>query len=71
MLAAGLFAVTVFAQERNLALHDSRILKMVEVLGASHEKAGKCHETGAVTQRPWARYNGDGPRTVIHFGSLL
>jgi hypothetical protein len=71
MLAAGRFAVTFFAQERNPALHDSRILKMAKVLGASNEKAGKCYETGAVVQRPWTRYNGDGTWTVIHFGSLL
>jgi type II secretory pathway pseudopilin PulG len=39
---------------------------MTKVLGTSNKKARACYETGAVSQRPWARYNEDG--TVIHAG---
>jgi hypothetical protein len=32
MLAAGLFAVTIYAQEDNVSPHDARILKMDKML---------------------------------------
>ena len=44
------------------------MLKMTKVLGTSNKKARECYETGAVIQRPWARYNGDWTWSVIHAG---
>jgi hypothetical protein len=72
MLAARLFAVTVYGQEQiRRGPHDPQILNMVKGLGASNKKVRECYETRAVIQRPWARYNGDGTWTGIHFASLL
>jgi predicted secreted protein len=71
MLAAELFAATVYAQEHNFPPHDARILKLSKVLGESINQARQCYETAAVIQRTWARNNGDGTGTVIHFGFLL
>jgi type II secretory pathway pseudopilin PulG len=44
------------------------MLKMTKVLGTSNKKARECYETGAVIQRPWARYNGDWTWSVTHAG---
>src|SRR5580704_4756449 len=44
------------------------MLKMTKVLGTSNKKARECYETGAVIQRPWARYDGDWTWSVIHAG---
>jgi type II secretory pathway pseudopilin PulG len=44
------------------------MLKMIKVLGTSNKKARQCCETGAVIQRPSARYSGDWTWTVIHAG---
>ena len=44
------------------------MLKMTKVLGTSNKNARERYETGAVIQRPWARYNGDWTWSVIHAG---
>jgi hypothetical protein len=56
---------------RSLEPYETEILEMAKCLGAVNEKAGEFYETGAVIHGHWARFNGDGSRSVIHFDSLL